>query len=65
MEVLRATGSHTLTLTAPVHVPANRSFTRASLLAPATGPAHEAISGLFFAAPLLGAVQALLAAWTA
>ncbi|MFJ4689634.1 acyl-CoA dehydrogenase family protein [Streptomyces sp. NPDC088789] len=60
---LRATGSHTLTIRS-AHVPADRSFPRASLLSPTTGPAHEAVSGLFFAAPLLGAVQALLTAWT-
>lgn len=68
---LRATGSHTLSVKS-VFVPAAHSFTREQLFAgrgvPNGGPCHavphEAVSGLFFAAPLLGATQALSQAWT-
>ncbi|WP_331728528.1 acyl-CoA dehydrogenase family protein [Streptomyces sp. NBC_00158] len=70
---LRGTGSDTLVLDDEVFVPEEHSFTREQLFTPASPPAdgdcyrvpHEAISGLFFALPLLGTARAALAAWTA
>lgn len=67
---LRATGSHTLTVE-HAFVPTAHTFTRTELFsgaaAHATGQCHrvphEAVSGLFFAVPLLGAAQALLEEW--
>ncbi|MFE2559672.1 hydrolase [Streptomyces sp. NPDC059352] len=70
---LRGTGSDTLVLDTDVFVPEDHSFTREQLFTAADPPAdgdcyrvpHEAISGLFFAVPLLGAARAALTAWTA
>jgi alkylation response protein AidB-like acyl-CoA dehydrogenase len=66
---MRATASGTLTLPR-THVPANRAFPRQVLLdgSPAPGasprPPHDAVSGLAFAAPLLGAARAAIGAWS-
>ncbi|OKJ06565.1 hypothetical protein AMK20_29515 [Streptomyces sp. TSRI0261] len=68
---LRGTGSDTLILDGDVFVPHDHSFTREQLFT-AADPAshgdcyrvpHEAISGLFFAIPLLGVARAALHAW--
>jgi two-component flavin-dependent monooxygenase len=66
---MRATGSGTLTLPGS-HVPAGRAFARRALLdssPPAARaspcPPHDAVSGLSFAAPLLGATRAAIDAW--
>ncbi|MFF2956904.1 hydrolase [Kitasatospora sp. NPDC057965] len=69
---MRGTGSHTLVLD-PVHVPAGHTFTTGELLAgrPAgAAPAPLAValrdvSGLTFAAPVLGAVRGALDAYGA
>jgi two-component flavin-dependent monooxygenase len=67
---MRATASGTLTLPR-THVPATRAFPRQALLdgsPPAPGasprPPHDAVSGLAFAAPLLGATRAAIGAWS-
>ncbi|MEV4872799.1 acyl-CoA dehydrogenase family protein [Streptomyces syringium] len=65
---LRATASHTITVD-NYFVPTSHSLSRrrlfagrhASLTASCYNLPHEAVSALFFAAPLLGAAQALLA----
>ncbi|MFI5668043.1 acyl-CoA dehydrogenase family protein [Streptomyces sp. NPDC051704] len=70
---LRGTGSDTLVLDSEVFVPEGRSFTRERLFTASDPRAdgdcyripHEAVSGLFFALPLLGAARAALSAWTA
>ncbi|MGW9245153.1 acyl-CoA dehydrogenase family protein [Streptomyces sp. S063] len=69
---MRATGSHTAVV-ADLFVPGHRSFARADLLtgtpAAAEAGCHtvplEAVNGLSFAAPLLGAADGALASWTA
>jgi two-component flavin-dependent monooxygenase len=68
---LRATRSGTLELPA-ARVPAHRAFPRSHVLdgLPDTGQAslrvpHEAVSGLTFAAPMLGAARAAVTAWAA
>jgi two-component flavin-dependent monooxygenase len=69
---LRGTGSDTLRLDGDVFVPRDHSFTRQELFTASESPGagacyrvpHEAVSGLFFAAPLLGAARAALTAWT-
>jgi two-component flavin-dependent monooxygenase len=67
---MRATASGTLTLPG-THVPATRAFPRRVLLdggPPAAGarpcPPHDGVSGLAFAAPLLGATRAAIEAWS-
>ncbi|MGW0920746.1 acyl-CoA dehydrogenase family protein [Streptomyces sp. NPDC002755] len=70
---LRATGSDTLLLGNGHFVPHDHSFTRQQLFSAAEPPVagdcyrvpHEAASGLFFAAPLLGTARAALNAWIA
>lgn len=70
---LRGTGSDTLVLETEVFVPEGHSFTRRQLFGAEDPPAdgdcyrvpHEAVSGLFFALPLLGAARAALGAWIA
>jgi two-component flavin-dependent monooxygenase len=63
---LRATGTHTV-LVEQVFVPTSHSFTRRQLMQGqhATGRPvpHEAVFGLFFAAPLLGAAYGMLETW--
>ncbi|MGW1363031.1 hydrolase [Streptomyces chartreusis] len=71
---LRGTGSDTLVLADQVFVPREHTFTRHQLFTPAEHAAptpgacyrvpHEAVSGLFFAGPLLGTAHAALNAWT-
>lgn len=69
---LRATGSHTV-VAGGLFVPADMSFPRADMdlgqpSEPAAGRTHrvplEAAAGLAFAPPVLGAAQAVVAAWT-
>lgn len=63
---LRATGTHTV-LVEQAFVPTSHSFTRRQLMQGqyATGRPvpHEAVFGLFFAAPLLGAAFGMLETW--
>jgi two-component flavin-dependent monooxygenase len=63
---LRATGTHTV-LVEQAFVPTSHSFTRRQLMQGqhATGRPvpHEAVFGLFFAAPLLGAAYSMLETW--
>jgi len=69
---MRATGSDTLVLT-DVIIPANYSFPREDLLAgrspDSSAPCHQvplkAVTGLSFAAPVLGAAKGALHAWSA
>ncbi|MFI1996892.1 hypothetical protein [Actinoplanes sp. NPDC020271] len=63
---MRATGTHTV-LVEQSFVPQSHSFTREQLIhgQHTTGRPvpHEAVFGLFFAAPLLGAAQGMLETW--
>ncbi|WP_430789155.1 acyl-CoA dehydrogenase family protein [Actinoplanes sp. G11-F43] len=63
---MRATGTHTV-LVEQTFVPQSHSFTRQQLIqgqhTAGRSVPHEAVFGLFFAAPLLGAAQGMLETW--
>jgi alkylation response protein AidB-like acyl-CoA dehydrogenase len=68
---LHATGTHSITLPRPVHVPRHRSFRLADLVTPPGAasrprchavPAHL-VGGLIFSAPALGAARSVLQTW--